>query len=320
MRNIYLMNAGSPLIEQAVEELENNSNIVVINPYNGNKFYDLLKKIMIRILPRMCFKIFHIKELKKKGFNDLDDELIIFFDTPYWFRTLPFLRDTIKNSDIKLWFWNPVKDKKYLSQISTSSFNVATFDYSDSIKYNWDYHPQFYWRSIEKENTPTTPINDVFYIGREKNEESYSRIEILSDCLSKLDNDSLSVKAMIVNSSVSQIKSTKHRNVINKKSNISYDEVINNLLFTKSILEVNAPGQSGLTLRALEALFFRKKLITNNKEIVKYDFYDQENIYILGFDTRCLKSFVESEYKDVPGSIKEKYSFEHWLKFMSSQK
>lgn len=50
---------------------------------------------------------------------------------------------------------------------------------------------------------------------------------------------------------------------------ISYQENLDNIRKSKCIVDVVQKGQIGLTLRPLESLFFKKKLLTNNKCIKK---------------------------------------------------
>ena len=57
-----------------------------------------------------------------------------------------------------------------------------------------------------------------------------------------------------------------------------------------------------------------KKIITNKQDINKYDFYNSNNIFILGKD--CiddLKDFIISPYKDIPYEIEKKYDLEYWV-------
>ena len=60
--------------------------------------------------------------------------------------------------------------------------------------------------------------------------------------------------------------------------------------------EIVQPGQGGLTIRTLEALFYNKKLITNNESITEYDFYNADNIFIYkeqDCNIDALKSFLK---------------------------
>ena len=64
----------------------------------------------------------------------------------------------------------------------------------------------------------------------------------------------------------------------------------------------------------MEALFYEKKLITNNKNIINYDFYCKENIFILEKDDiEELPQFLKTPYKKIDNEIVNKYEFENWL-------
>ena len=69
-----------------------------------------------------------------------------------------------------------------------------------------------------------------------------------------------------------------------------------------------------MTLRPLEALQFKKKLVTDNKNIINYPFYRKENIFILGTDDiDQLYDFINSPYVDIGEDIIRYYHFENWL-------
>ena len=62
----------------------------------------------------------------------------------------------------------------------------------------------------------------------------------------------------------------------------------------------------------MEALFFEKKLITNNASVRDYDFYDKNNIFIYGVDDD-LNSFMSLSYKKIDDSIKYKYTLDGFV-------
>ena len=79
-------------------------------------------------------------------------------------------------------------------------------------------------------------------------------------------------------------------------------------------------NQAGLTLRALEALFYEKKLITDNENIKEYDFYNSNNIFILKQDEELnakkkkeLEDFLRKDFKIVSKEVKKQYTIENWL-------
>lgn len=83
---------------------------------------------------------------------------------------------------------------------------------------------------------------------------------------------------------------------------------------SRCILDSAQSGQTGLTIRAIESLGAKRKLITTNKDIVNYDFYTPENIYIYQDEIDFDDIFFKEEYVDIKSHIYEKYSVNNWLK------
>jgi hypothetical protein len=71
---------------------------------------------------------------------------------------------------------------------------------------------------------------------------------------------------------------------------------------TNCILEVVQNNQAAVTLRTLEAIYYGKKLLTNNKNIKKYSFYNPKYIQVfsdvneIDFDFVKKKIDVRYEY------------------------
>lgn len=73
-------------------------------------------------------------------------------------------------------------------------------------------------------------------------------------------------------------------------------------------------GTNGFTLRVLESLFFEKKLITNNINIINCEFYNKNNIFIINKDNLDdLNDFLKSEYKKIDKKIINYFDYESWL-------
>lgn len=82
---------------------------------------------------------------------------------------------------------------------------------------------------------------------------------------------------------------------------------------SRCVLDSAQAGQIGLTIRVLEALGSKKKLITTNEDVVNYNFYRPENIYVYKDDLDLDNVFFKEEYKEIDLSIYEKYSLRSWL-------
>lgn len=96
-----------------------------------------------------------------------------------------------------------------------------------------------------------------------------------------------------------------------KKPQVEIAEIENS---SKTILDIQHPAQTGLTMRTIEMIGMEKKLITTNADIVNYDFYDSNNIYIIDrINPALIKEFIAKPYRGLPEEIYEKYSLTHWI-------
>ena len=84
---------------------------------------------------------------------------------------------------------------------------------------------------------------------------------------------------------------------------------------SKCILDVEHSAQRGLTMRTIEMIGVGKKLITTNKGIKDYDFYNEDNICIIDRENPIVNDdFWTSSYKEIPAEILKKYSIESFVK------
>lgn len=89
------------------------------------------------------------------------------------------------------------------------------------------------------------------------------------------------------------------------------DSILDN---SRCILDSSQDGQIGLTIRVFEALGAKKKLITTNADVVNYDFYKEENIYVYDGKLDFQSPFFTKPYKEIEPGIYHKYSLQSWLK------
>lgn len=95
---------------------------------------------------------------------------------------------------------------------------------------------------------------------------------------------------------------------------ITFEATADIMKQSKATLDVQCKGQSGLTMRSIESIGTYTKLITTNRNITSYDFYDSQNIAIIDRDNPQIEdSFWTTGYKTVPEEIREKYSLQSWV-------
>ena len=212
------------------------------------------------------------------------------------------------NIRIIFWFWNPIK-KNFIPDNNLKKIcECWSFDFQDCIDYNLIYNTQFYFPPSNDEILKKhCTKNDIFFIGAEK-----GRGEILLQLEKRFEELHLNTYFHIVKDN------TKSKSKIKYCPPLRYSNVIKCVLNTKCILEILQENQSGFTLRTMEALFYSKKLITNNKDIKFFEFYNPQNIFILGENSISeLPNFIKSKFQPIDSMLLQKYTFYAWLnKFM----
>lgn len=80
------------------------------------------------------------------------------------------------------------------------------------------------------------------------------------------------------------------------------------------ILDLPHPQQTGLTMRAVEAVAAGKKLITTSRDVQKYDFYRPENIHIIDATSpRIDPDFLAIPPIALPSELVARYSLRSWV-------
>ncbi|WP_346353545.1 hypothetical protein [Azotosporobacter soli] len=164
--------------------------------------------------------------------------------------------------------------------------------------------------AYEKGPDPQAEFYDAFFIGVDKN-----RLKKVIELKKMLEGYQYRTKIVLKKARQQSYKECSLEELeILTEQGVSYAEVVKMIWQTKVIIELEDTGQNGLTLRSLESLFFKKKLITDNSEIRSYAFYQPENIFILGLDKEeRLKEFLQSAYQPVADEVVQEYTWERWL-------
>ena len=233
--------------------------------------------------------------------------VIVVFDSGNAAYITRYLARKFFDKRIILYYWNPVFRSINPCKIDSNNVEIWSFDKSDCEKYNLKYNKQFYFYENAKhvhENNKI--IYDAIFVGVDKN-----RSEVLKHLNNIANHQKLNIKIHLVKSNLKKDQSKCER----YEKEVTYSEVLNMYSKSKSIIDVVDVNQVGMTLRPLEALFLKKKLITTMKDIKKYSLYNKDNIFILGEDRdEMLCSFLNSKYNDENYlALIEEYSEKGWL-------
>lgn len=270
-----------------------------ISPY-GNSYFRKFILLGRKIFPRFMWGM----EYKRNWFDKYKNyDVIIVFDCSFTtgdeYELNYILNKASDKTRLIYYHWNIVDTNISIK----NTFNIprwehCTFDFNDSKKYNMHFVDTFYVDIYEHKNQAIIK-RDLFYIGIDKKERRAFVNKLKDYC------ESINLNSMfyIVDS------------VLFGNTKISYNKVIEYVKSSKCIVEIQKPSQTGLTLRALESLFFKKKLITNNQSIVNYKFFNQNNILIVNENNfEEINYFLDKPYVNIDDSIIENYKFDSWLR------
>ena len=217
------------------------------------------------------------------------------------------LRIIKKKNNIKrfnLYYRNKITKRDIPDIKYASRFNmfIYTYNKSDAAKYELLYNPQVWNSHIADLSVAENIQNDVYFVGAIKD-----RYSILMSIKHLFDLNNINSLLHII---------SNNGEPFTMKKDVDYVDVIRNIKQSRVLLDVVANSNYGLTLRPLEAIFLKKKLITNYKEIIYEDFYPyyKDDIFVIGIDdTKNLRNFVYSDFVSNSNYIL-KYDNENWLK------
>lgn len=100
-----------------------------------------------------------------------------------------------------------------------------------------------------------------------------------------------------------------------KNDLISFRDNIINSQLSRVLVDFVINDHKGLSFRTFEALGMKKKLITTNAEVKKYNFYHPNNIFIWSENNSDdLKDFLQRPYHPIAPEISQQYAFSNWVK------
>ncbi|MBO0462512.1 MULTISPECIES: oligosaccharide biosynthesis protein Alg14 [unclassified Enterococcus] len=226
-------------------------------------------------------------------------KLIIFldygFDVAFASRIRPHTQ-----AKIILFFWNHFKEEHHQllkkAEAETAIDDIFHFDILEAKKLGIKHNSSFYSKDMP---LPKAEVTTDLFFGATDN----GRKQRADDYRSAFEQLGVSTNFYILPSRGND-----------QEGYLTYTEYLQKTNGSKGILELLREGQSGVTLRTFESIFFNKKLVTDNKAISGYRFYNPQNIFLLGErNLEELPAFLSSPYQTVDREIIEFFDAENWV-------
>lgn len=270
--------------------------------YYINKYYDAIYT--------------SIKNLKFDYFFVLNSEAM-----PLWF--LEKLRKGKSSTKFILYMWDSFRNRKNANDYLNYFDAVYSFDKTDCERIpKLTFLPLFYLEEYSALSEKKNYVYDYCFIGTAHSD----RYALIKKIKNQLDDENgissywylyLQSKKLFIWQKLTNkhFKSAQLSEFQYKP--LSKEAVLDVISKSKIIIDIQHPRQTGLTMRTIEALGACRKLITTNTDIVKYDFYNPNNICVIDrWNPKFDKSFFNEPFQPIKKEIYERYSLTGWIKTM----
>lgn len=321
---LFLMNSMQGYAEQVIDGLkrrgfevdwyENSSKI----PKSDMTFLQrcirsLAEDFKVKKFIKLFFEIekkYYSDKIKK--FNEKYD-FIIDIGSKSSPNFIKILQEKIKAEKI-LFVWDDLNYDDRSKELISCFDKVYSYCPEDANRYNLIYRPSFYCDCFKNENTENKDL-DIFYIGHMREKDRTRIVEKISKYTEEYKTYIKLVGKFKLRYLDRFLSYKVYKKFFIKKS---FDIVKLSEYFKKSkiILDITIKSQVGLGLRPIEAIGAKCKLITTNKNIKNYDFYNENNIFILEKDfsnVSDLKNFVDTPFVEYSEEMRYKYSLDGFI-------
>ena len=271
--NIYIYPGYDHVFQYLLKDLEYEKNCKVVNYLFNNKKVEKLWKYLSKH-PTIVEKagglfatITASSLILPKKFEE--NNVLIFSNIALQYIPNWKLKQ-IESSDAKLvlYFLDDLSNRNSrvaLKKTKKISFDaICTFDKANAETYGFHYVNSMY--SVLK-NKEICVKYDACFIGSDK-----GRFPIIEGIYKKMVEHNASFFCSVYQTDESHKQNYKNM-LINES--IDYKDVVTIVQESNCIIDIVLGEQSGLSLRAYEAVAYNKKILTNNRSIFKFPLYDE---------------------------------------------
>lgn len=237
---------------------------------------------------------------------------VIIFDYGYQRGMETYIKKVNPDCRVYLFMWNHIDRYHYNHRLFSDKDAIYSTDPGDCQRYHLRYNHIFYPKEYCKPPVQI-PGNKLFFIGQDKGRGPYllALRRLFLSC--GIDCD---IRVLSHSKDSDYLRSIED---IYTAESLSYDAYCKELESCSLLLDINQSGQRALTMRVLESIFYSKKLITDNQDILACDFYDDSNIFLLPEnrqlpDQEALAEFLAKPFRPYSPKTIEAYSYENWLR------
>lgn len=283
-------------------------------------FDNSIMKAVMRFRPelggyRVCDQFF-AQRLEEFGRNKYSIILVIQGEG-VTARTLKTLRNSYPQAKMVFYTWDSIENKPFSRRNLSLYDYCSTFDPVDAKKYGLNFRPLFFSDGFDRPADPTYTY-DLSFIGTVHSD----RYKIVRALLEQLPSGAHTFVYLYLQAEwmfdLRRLFTTTFDGAARddfRFAPLSKDVVQAIFFSSRAVLDIEHVNQRGATMRTMEALGSKRKLVTTNKSLSDYDFYNPLNIQIVDrLEPRLDQDFLQSPYQEVPEEVRQKYTMRQWLR------
>lgn len=293
----------------------------IVDSFNERPTNNVLARILIRLNRNIVHK--YIDKYYDKVMKETMDKK---YDFIFFIKGESISRSIIKRlrgvhpeSKLIMYYWDSIANNHNAKSMLKSFDKVLSFDKNDSKEFGLEFLPLFYipqYENIAQINV--SQKYDLMFAGTVHSE----RYEFVNGIVKQIELAGGKCFTWFYFPSKVNFYKLKWDNPKFRNANIknfhftpmSREDLLGYYAESRIQVDMQHPKQTGLTMRTIETLGAKKKLITTNTDIIKYDFYRPENVLVVDrYNPLISKEFVDTPWKEIPVEIYKKYSISSWL-------
>lgn len=306
--------------KKIVEKMEELGAKVVF--FDERSITSVYEKALLKISP-LIFKtktMRYYEDIFKKITNETFDYVFVIKCEMLPLEVIRKLRDMNPNATFCLYLYDSLINIRGITSKLNAFDRVLSFDLEDSRKHsNIKFRPLFYIDSYKREfRIDNNYKYDISFIGT-IHSDRYAIIKMIKSLAQKKGLSSYFYCYLQSKFIYYYYKVTKSEFRNTSINDFTFDKVDSSLIAdiideTRTVLDIQHPKQTGLTMRTIEMLGMNKKLITTNSNIQEYDFYNPNNILVIDRkNIEIPESFLDTPYQKIDEEIYKNYSLENWI-------
>lgn len=232
-------------------------------------------------------------------------DLIIIHAADLMLPVARFLRKKQSSGRVVLWYWNSSDARSNPTRAIEEGFEVWSFDSIDCERFGLKLNSTYSFAEISEVASRIKPTVDFAFYGSDK-----GRAGRLVDLAKRLDALGFTHKFLVVGLTAQ----FPEGNGVVPAASTDYLGMLEHSASARVVVDLYQEGQTGLTLRALEALYLGRKLITDNPSIVSTPAYDPQMVFVIGVNEwNLLPDFLANTPNSNLRSAREFYDFDSWF-------